>query len=203
MSCVFSKRGVDCGWRYVERRTDRVRADQILQKEAKKQKSQETEMKLEAIEPKTEASEINRSRIVSPFSGGCACGAIRYEATAEPMMMLHCHCRDCQQSSGGPFSSFVVVPKEAFKLLQGSLLRFHASPSERGGQNQRGFCADCGSPILAKPDANPHIVAIRTASLDDPSWFNPQIDVWTSDAQPWDQMNPALPKLEKYAPQTE
>ena len=44
-------------------------------------------------------------------------------------MMLHCHCRDCQQFSGGPFSSFVIVPTEAFKLLQGSL-RFHASPSQ-------------------------------------------------------------------------
>jgi hypothetical protein len=73
-----------------------------------------------------------------PFQGGCACGAIRYESTAKPTMMLHCHCRDCQRSSGGPFSSFVVVPSDAFKLLQGSL-RFHASPSEMGGKTRRGF----------------------------------------------------------------
>jgi hypothetical protein len=74
----------------------------------------------------------------TPFSGGCACGAVRYESTAEPVLMLHCHCRDCQRSSGGPFSSFVIVPTEAFKLLQGSL-RFHASPSEMGGKTRRGF----------------------------------------------------------------
>jgi hypothetical protein len=135
-----------------------------------------------------------------PFSGGCACGAIRYESTAEPVLMLHCHCRDCQQSSGGPFSSFVVVLTEALKLLQGAL-RFHASPSEMGGQTHRGFCPDCGSPILAKPDSVPNFVAIRTASLDDPRWFNPQVDVWTSDAHAWDQMNPALPKFEKYPTQ--
>src|SRR5262245_23711384 len=91
-----------------------------------------------------------------PFTGGCACGAIRYESTTEPMEMFHCHCRDCQQSSGGPFSSFVIVPAEAFKLLQGSL-RFHASPSTRGGKTNRGFCLECGSPILAKADSNPHI----------------------------------------------
>jgi hypothetical protein len=132
-----------------------------------------------------------------PFSGGCACGAIRYESTAEPVRMFHCHCRDCQRSSGGPFSSFVIVPTEAFKLLQGSL-RMHESSSHRGGTTHRGFCADCGSPILSKTDANSRIVAIRTASLDDPSWFNQQSDVWTSDAHPWDQMNPALPKFEKY-----
>jgi hypothetical protein len=140
--------------------------------------------------------------ITTPFSGGCACGAIRYESTAEPVMMLHCHCRDCQQSSGGPFSSFVIVPTEAFKLLQGSL-RFHASPSEMGGKTHRGFCPECGSPIMGKPDSVPHIVAIRTASLDDPSWFNPQVDVWTSDAHPWDQMDPALPKFKEYPSQTE
>ena len=67
-----------------------------------------------------------------------------------------------------------------------------------GGKAHRGFCAECGSPILGKPDAVPHIVAIRTASLDDPSWFKLQMDVWTSDAHSWDQMNPALPKFEKY-----
>jgi hypothetical protein len=137
--------------------------------------------------------------ITIPFSGGCACGSIRYESTAEPMVMLHCHCRDCQQSSGGPFSSLVVVATEAFKLLQGSL-HFHASPSQMGGQTHRGFCAGCGSPILAKPDLVPHLMAIRTGSLDDPSWFSPQVDVWTSDAHPWDQMDPTLPKFEKYPP---
>lgn len=68
---------------------------------------------------------------------------------------------------------------------------------------QRGFCADCGSPIVLNPGAAPHVAAIRTASLDDPSGFNPQLDVWISDAHPWDQMNPALPKFEKYPPRAE
>ncbi len=141
--------------------------------------------------------ECYMEKIATPFAGGCACGAIRYESTAEPVLMLNCHCRDCQRSSGGPFSSFVVVLADGFKLLQGSL-RFHASPSEMGGMTRRGFCADCGSPILGKPDGVPHIVAIRAASLEDPSWFNPQMDVWTCDAHSWDQMNPASMKFEKY-----
>jgi hypothetical protein len=89
------------------------------------------------------------------------------------------------------------VPASAFKLTKGSL-RFHDSPSEAGGKTHRGFCADCGSPIMGNPDSAPQIVAIRTASLDDPSGFKQQMDVWTTDAHPWDQMNPALPKFEKY-----
>ena len=137
------------------------------------------------------------TKITAPFTGGCACGAIRYESTAEPVLMVHCHCRDCQRSSGGPFSSFVIVPTEAFKLSQGSL-RFYESLSHAGGKTHRGFCVDCGSPIMAQSPVNRDVAAIWTASLDDPSWFNPQMDVWTSDAHPWDQMNPALPKFEKY-----
>jgi hypothetical protein len=140
------------------------------------------------------------TKINTPFSGGCACGAIRYESTAEPVLMLHCHCRDCQRASGGPFSSYVIVPAEAFKLLQGSL-RFYDSSSQAGGKTHRGFCAECGSPIQVMTDSQPQIVAIRTASLDDPSWFTLQMDVWTSDAHPWDQMNPDLPKFQKYPSQ--
>jgi hypothetical protein len=74
----------------------------------------------------------------------------------------------------------------------------HASPSQMDGKTHRGFCPEYGSPIQAKSDSVPRVVAIRAASLDDPSWFNLQVDVWTSDAQPWDQMTPALLKFEKY-----
>jgi hypothetical protein len=139
------------------------------------------------------------AQISTPFSGGCACGAIRYQSTAEPVLMLHCHCRDCQRSSGSPFASFVVVPAEAFKLVQGTP-SFYATSSEAGGKTRRGFCPECGSPVYGKPDAVPHIVAIRAGSLDDPSWFGPQMDVWTSDAHPWNQLDPALAKFEKYPP---
>jgi hypothetical protein len=132
-----------------------------------------------------------------PLSGGCACGAIRYESTAEPVAMLHCHCRDCQQWSGGPFSSYTVVPKEAFKLTQGTL-KYYATNSEMGGKNQRGFCSTCGSPIVSAPESAPGAIAVMTGSLDDPSIFKQQLEVWTSDAEPWDQMNPTLPKFEKY-----
>ena len=79
-----------------------------------------------------------------PFSGGCSCGAIRYEFTAEPIMMLKCHCRDCQQVSGGGFAAAVLVPAEAFRLTRGQL-RYHFTPSIRRGKHKRGFCPECGS----------------------------------------------------------
>jgi hypothetical protein len=41
--------------------------------------------------------------MVTPFSGGCACGAIRYECSAAPIFALNCHCRDCQRATGKPY----------------------------------------------------------------------------------------------------
>ena len=47
--------------------------------------------------------------MTAPFSGGCACGSIRYVCSREPVAMLNCHCLDCQRSSGAPFASGFIV----------------------------------------------------------------------------------------------
>jgi len=78
-----------------------------------------------------------------PFTGGCVCGAVRYECTAEPIMMFKCHCRDCQQVTGGGFVAGLLVPTSAFRLTQGKL-RYHFTPSAAGGKHKRGFCAEGG-----------------------------------------------------------
>jgi len=60
---------------------------------------------------------------------------------------------------------------------------------------------DCGSRITgAESDAPSSIVGIVAGSLDDPSWFRAQMDIFTEDAQPWDHMDPAIPKYEQYPP---
>jgi hypothetical protein len=135
------------------------------------------------------------------FSGGCACGAIRYESAAEPAAMVQCHCRDCQRATGGACIYVVVVPANAFKLTRGAL-RYHCTESVRMGHQRRGFCAECGSPLTAgeNREGTTEFVGITVASLDDPSEFPPQMHAWTSDAQPWDHLNPVLPRFEKYPP---
>jgi hypothetical protein len=66
------------------------------------------------------------------------------------------------------------------------------------GDNVRGFCAECGSRLLrGKSDFGQGIAA---GTLDDPSLYKPQHEIWTSDAQPWDHVDPKLPKFQKYAP---
>jgi len=79
-------------------------------------------------------------------TGGCECGAIRYECSAAPIVMFNCHCRECQRVTGGPYTPVVLVPAEAFRLTRGAL-RHHFTPSEMMGRHKRGFCGDCGSRV--------------------------------------------------------
>jgi hypothetical protein len=136
-----------------------------------------------------------------PFTGGCSCGAIRYECTAEPIMMLKCHCRDCQQVTGGGFAPAVLVPTEAFRLTRGQL-HYHFTPSIGRGKHKRGFCGQCGSRVTGGEfEGQSQSVGILAGTLDDPSWFQPQMDIFVSDAQPWGQMDPTIPKFDGYPPQ--
>lgn len=130
-----------------------------------------------------------------PFAGGCACGAIRYTCTAEPVMALNCHCRDCQRSSGSAFASGLFVPASALTFSKGEP-RYYVSESDSGNLASRGFCVNCGSPIAAKQSALP-IFIIYAGSLDDPSRHCPTMDIFTASAQPWEHMDPALPKFQR------
>jgi hypothetical protein len=129
-----------------------------------------------------------------PFEGGCACQAVRYRVTAKPVAMLNCHCRDCQRSSGTAYSSILVVPAPAFTLLQGAP-RAHETLAESGNRVRREHCPTCGAPLFARNASLTGFVGIRPASLDDPSWFSPTVDIWTASAHPWDVMDPDRPRL--------
>lgn len=132
----------------------------------------------------------------APFSGGCLCGAIRYESRAEPLFSINCHCRDCQRTTGTAYAPVLAVPRDALSISQGEPT-YYTSQSDSGETVSRGFCPECGSGIFSKLSANPDIVGLKAASLDDPSWFRPTIDIYTDSAQPWDVMNPDLPKVPK------
>jgi hypothetical protein len=134
-----------------------------------------------------------------PFTGGCACGAVRYECSAEPLLVVNCHCRDCQQSGGAPFATVLMVPKAAV-TLKGEA-KYHQVKADSGNVSTRGFCPTCGSPLFGQPSGMPiELIGLRAASLDDSSWVRPTMDMYTASAQPWDYMNPGLPKFPKMPP---
>ena len=129
-----------------------------------------------------------------PFFGGCACGATRYECSAEPLYMGNCHCRDCQRATGSAYFAAVGVAASAFRLTSGAP-QYYEKSADSGNMMRRAFCPLCGSPLFLTNSARPDLVVLYAGSLDDPSWVRPARDIYTASAQPWDYMNPHLPKF--------
>lgn len=130
-----------------------------------------------------------------PFTGGCLCGNIRYECSAEPLYMGNCHCRDCQRATGSAFAAAMLVPRNAVTIV--GEVKYHEVTGDSGSLVGRGFCPNCGSRLFSKPPM-PELFGIMAGSLDDPSEFQPKVDCYTASAQPWDYMNPDLPKFSKF-----
>jgi hypothetical protein len=131
---------------------------------------------------------------MTQYSGRCACGQVTYQIAADPLRMVNCHCRDCQRASGSAYAAILAFPRDAV-TLSGNV-RFFAVTSERGNKMERGFCPECGSPLIIKAQGSPDALYISAASLDDPSRHKPSAQIWMKSAQPWDHIDDALPRFD-------
>lgn len=130
------------------------------------------------------------------FSGGCACGAIRYEIVGEPVFMNDCQCRDCQQASGTGHGSYLTFAGRAAVKLEGTAAHWDMV-GDSGNVKTKGFCAVCGSPVYLTFAAMPDLFTVHAASLDDPARFAPQVVTYNSRGHAWDFLAPALPRFRK------
>jgi hypothetical protein len=96
------------------------------------------------------------------MTGGCQCGAVRYALYAEPTEPSICHCRMCQKAFGNYIAPLAGVPFEEFAWTRGEPGTFRSSDAV-----ERGFCRDCGTPLLFRyVDRNR--ISVSLGSLDDP-----------------------------------
>ncbi|HEY9010391.1 MAG TPA: GFA family protein, partial [Devosia sp.] len=77
-------------------------------------------------------------------TGGCLCGAVRYEVSGEIGPAGYCHCEDCRRVSGSAFGVSVRVPRTAFRIVSGTPKSF-TKTGDSGRLVARHFCGDCGS----------------------------------------------------------
>lgn len=124
------------------------------------------------------------------FSGGCACGAVRYDSTARPKFELHCQCRQCQRSTGGGHASSFAISTDVVTIT--GEMTFFDQKADSGNTVSRGFCPTCGSPMMNINSGYPQMRYIHAATLDDPRIFKPTMIVCHSAAQPWDLIDTSL-----------
>ncbi|WP_418128669.1 GFA family protein [Variovorax sp. 375MFSha3.1] len=134
----------------------------------------------------------------SSYTGGCACGAIRYEIPSEPIFQNHCQCLDCQHKSGTGHGSYLSFPRGGAKQTGNATLWDMVGDS--GNVKTRAFCPTCGSPVYMTYAAMPDVITVHAASLDDPSRFRPQAVTYAVRGHEWDAQDPALTRFERMPP---
>jgi hypothetical protein len=133
------------------------------------------------------------------FTGGCLCGAVRYEVSVDPVRMARCHCDDCRKGSGATFATNVFVPAEAFKVT-GEFATYE-SKTDAGNTMTRAFCPKCGSPVFGYSSAGGGVMrAIRAGSIDDASFVKPSIEVFTKRMLACTVVDPSTQKFEEMPP---
>lgn len=124
-------------------------------------------------------------------TGGCLCGAIRYEAEALLKSGYYCHCKQCQKSSGAPAEIAVPVKTGSLIFTKGAP-KYYAS-SEIG---RRGFCEACGSRLVWRftDPENDTGTNLSVCSLDKPEEVRPSAHTFVDSQLPWYQLTDDLPR---------
>ena len=115
-------------------------------------------------------------------SGGCLCGAVRFEAAGQPYRVGLCHCLDCRKHHGALFHASAIFPAEAVTIS-----------GETQSYRDRHFCPRCGSPVFAVSGDE---IEINLGSLDETDRFVPSYELWTIRREAW---LPPFPLARRYA----
>ncbi len=128
------------------------------------------------------------------MTGGCYCGALRYEA-GDIMAKAQCSCRECQYFTGGSPNVIAGVAEDSFRYTQGEPQQI----SGKGGSPTREFCGDCGTHIVARSPDLGGMVMVKVGTLDKPEEFgSPEVAVFTSEAYSWHSVPEGCASFEKF-----
>ena len=129
------------------------------------------------------------------LTGGCLCGALRYEARGEPQYAGLCYCSDCCKASGSAFIAFMGFPSSTVTFA-GETRQFR-SKSARGGDAVRNFCAVCGSLVFGGIVGQDLSHTVYAGSLDDLSRFQPKMAIFAANRPVWCVVPPGLTVFER------
>jgi hypothetical protein len=131
-------------------------------------------------------------------TGGCLCGALRYEAFGESIGSGHCYCGDCRRASGSGFIPFMGFPAEAVRFT-GEAREFR-SKAANGGDAVRNRCARCMSLVFGGELGKSDSYTLYAGSLDDPSAFHPTFAIFAASRPPWAIIPPGFKVFDRMPP---
>jgi hypothetical protein len=132
------------------------------------------------------------------ITGGCLCKLVRYRISAAPIVTRVCWCRLCQYIGAGSATVNTCFASNAI-VVSGELRDFR-SVADSGNVMHRRFCPTCGTHLFSAAEARPHLVFVRSGTLDDREIAKPATTIWASQAPSWACMDERIPRLEGQAP---
>lgn len=118
-----------------------------------------------------------------PIEGSCQCGGVTYQLLSDPLMVVACHCKECQKLSTSAFSITAVVGSDAVKF-QGDMVEW-GRVADSGNINGAMFCPTCGNRIYHFDPNEPDKIKLKPSNLSDTSIIKPTAHVWVSEKQDW------------------
>lgn len=134
--------------------------------------------------------------MTQPYTGGCACGAIRYSTPRAPVFQNHCQCRDCQRRSGTGHGSWMTFSARVDMVISGEARHWDVA-ADNGNVKTHAFCPVCGTPVYLRFAAMPDLIAVAASSLDDPGRFAPHVLTYSSRGLMWDPIDPSLKSFDR------
>lgn len=132
------------------------------------------------------------------LTGGCYCGAVRYEAEGPPMLKAQCHCRACQHITGGAPNYFMLMPAAGFRWTGGAPKSFTKPDKENAVT--RFFCGTCGAHLTTQRPGLDAVI-LKVGTLDQPAEFGgPAIAIFTEEEQAFHVTPSGVPKFAKLPP---
>jgi len=129
------------------------------------------------------------------LTGGCYCGAVRYEAEGEPGLRAQCHCRECQYMTGGGPNFFMMMPVAGFRYTKGAPASY--TRDDIPSPVTREFCARCGTHLATRITGLQSLV-LKVGPLDDPSLFGQaQAAIFMVDRQPFHLVGDGIAQFER------
>jgi hypothetical protein len=131
-----------------------------------------------------------------PLEGGCACGAVRYRLTSEPLFTNCCHCLSCQRQTGSAFVINVLIEADRVELLAGEPQAVDV-PRDDGGTQQIFRCPTCQVAVFSQY-TRPEVRYVRAGTLDQPSSVAPDAHIFTRSKLSWVTLPDSAPAFEVY-----
>ena len=128
--------------------------------------------------------------------GGCACGAVRYRLTSDPLITHCCHCLNCQRQTGSAFVINLLIEADRVELITGDPQPVEV-PRDDGSKQRIYRCPDCQVAVYSDY-GRPEVLFVRAGTLDEPSSVAPDVHIFTRSKLGWVTLPESVPAVEVY-----